>query len=153
MNLTSIHEDVLVWFLFSLSGLKIWCCHELRCGLQMRLRSCMAVAVAGSCSSDSTPPLGTSVSCRCGPKKAANKQANGKQRRKKKSFQATLLFSLASLIISFAREMQFTYTGLFLWLYNFFCDSVIWSVSPGWMGFKFIIRNKQGFQGTHGGKW
>ena len=37
----------------------------------MRLRSHMAVAVgwAGGCSSDVTPSLGTSICCRCGPKK------------------------------------------------------------------------------------
>ena len=32
--------------LASLSGLRIWCCHELWCRLQMRLGSCAAVAVA-----------------------------------------------------------------------------------------------------------
>ena len=32
--------------LASLSGSGIWCCHELRCRSQMRLRSCVAVAVA-----------------------------------------------------------------------------------------------------------
>ena len=54
-----------------LSGLKIWHCHELWCRLQLRLRSCIAVAVvqAGSYSSDLTPSLGTSICCRCGPKK------------------------------------------------------------------------------------
>ena len=39
--------------LTSLSGLRIWCCHELWCRLQMQIGS--HVAVAGSCSSDSTP--------------------------------------------------------------------------------------------------
>ena len=36
----------------------------------MQLRSCVTVAVvqAGSCSSESTPSLGTSTCCRCGPK-------------------------------------------------------------------------------------
>ena len=29
-----------------LSGLRIWCCHELWCRSQMRCRSCIAVAVA-----------------------------------------------------------------------------------------------------------
>ena len=33
-----------VWFLALLSGLRIRCCCELWCRLQMRLRSCMAVA-------------------------------------------------------------------------------------------------------------
>ena len=57
--------------LASLSGLRIWCCHEQWCRLQMWLRSRIVVAVAwaGSCSSDSTPSLGTSICCRRGPKK------------------------------------------------------------------------------------
>ena len=44
-----------------LSGLKIWRCCELWCGLQMRLGSCIAVVVvlAGGYSSDWTPSLGT----------------------------------------------------------------------------------------------
>ena len=54
-----------------LSGLGIRCCCELRCKSQTWLRSCVvvAVAVAGSYSSDSTPSLGTSICCGCGPKK------------------------------------------------------------------------------------
>ena len=45
-----------------LSGLKIQGCHKLRHGSQMPLGSCvaMAVAQAGSCSSDSTHSLGSS---------------------------------------------------------------------------------------------
>ena len=52
----------------SLSGSGIWYCHEL---LQMQLRSHIAVAVAqaGSCSSNSTPSLGTSLCHRCSPKR------------------------------------------------------------------------------------
>ena len=63
--------------LASLSGLCIWHCHELWSRSQMWLRSCVAVAVeqAGSCSSDSTPSLGTSTYCGCGPRKQ-NKQTN-----------------------------------------------------------------------------
>ena len=43
--------------LASPSGLRIWCCHELWCGSQTQLRSCVAVALvqAGGNSSDSTP--------------------------------------------------------------------------------------------------
>ena len=44
-------------FLASLRRLKIWCFHELRCWLQIRLGSSVAVAEASSCSSDSTPSL------------------------------------------------------------------------------------------------
>ena len=55
----------------SLSGLRIWRCLKLQRGSQMRLGSCVAVAVvqAGSCSSDSTPSLGTSICHQCGPRK------------------------------------------------------------------------------------
>ena len=46
MNLTSIHEDrTQVQSLASLSGLRTWCCHELCCRSQMRLRSGVAVAM------------------------------------------------------------------------------------------------------------
>ena len=43
-NQTSIHEDT-GSILALLSGLRIQLCHELWCGLQMWLRSCVAVAV------------------------------------------------------------------------------------------------------------
>ena len=55
------------------------------CRSQMRLRSCIAVAVAvaGSCSSDLTPSLGTSICRRCSPKKKKKKvqtvQESGKR--------------------------------------------------------------------------
>ena len=62
--------------LASLSGLGAWCCCELWCGSQTWLRSgvAVAVAVAGSCSSDSTPSLGTSMCLRGGPKKKKKKK-------------------------------------------------------------------------------
>ena len=44
-NLTSIHEDV-GQSLVSLHGLRIWCCRELWCRLQMWLGFGIAVAVA-----------------------------------------------------------------------------------------------------------
>ena len=52
-----------VWSLASLSGLRIWCCHELWCRLQKWFGSHVAVAVvwAGSCISSLTPSLGTSM--------------------------------------------------------------------------------------------
>ena len=52
-----------VQFLASISGLRIQHCCELWYRLPMWLRSCIAVAVvqASSCSSDSTPSLGTSI--------------------------------------------------------------------------------------------
>ena len=44
MNLT-ISMRTWVQSLASLSGLRIWCCHELWCKLQTQLGSCIAVAV------------------------------------------------------------------------------------------------------------
>ena len=72
-----------VWFLASLRGLRIWCCCELWCRLQMWLGPGIAVAVvwAGGYSSDSTPCLGTYICCGCDPKK-----------RKKKNFCRVLLW-------------------------------------------------------------
>ena len=54
-----------------LSGLRIWCCYELRHGPQRQPGSLAAVAVvqACSCSSDSTTSPRISICCRCGPKK------------------------------------------------------------------------------------
>ena len=60
-----------VRLLASLSGFRIWHCHELWCRSQTLLRSCIAVAVglASSYSSNSTTGLGISICHRCGPKK------------------------------------------------------------------------------------
>ena len=59
-----------------LSGLRIWRCCELWCRSQTELGSCVAEAVAqaGSCSSDSTPSLGTYVCCKYGLKKLKKKE-------------------------------------------------------------------------------
>ena len=77
MNPTSIHENVGL-----LSDLTQWVKDlVLLCRSQTWLGSCVAVAVAwaGSCSSDSTPHLGTSKCCGGGPKKTKNKNSyNGK---------------------------------------------------------------------------
>ena len=77
MSPTGTHEDA-VQSLASLSGLKIWHCPKLRRRLHMQLRSCDAVAVvkAGSCTSDWTPSLGTSLCHKCHPKKSKNTQIN-----------------------------------------------------------------------------
>ena len=75
--------------LASFSGLRIWHCHDLRCRSQTWLGSGIAVAVAvvqaGSCSSDQTPSLGTSICCGCGPKKT-------KDKKKKKSIQPLVYY-------------------------------------------------------------
>ena len=57
-----------VWSLTSISGLRIWCCHELWCRSQKQLVSCSAVAVVWAGSSDSSRSLGTSICRRCSPK-------------------------------------------------------------------------------------
>ena len=60
----------------SLNGLRIWCCHELCCRLQTRLRSgiAMAVAMASNYDSDFTPSLETSICCGCSPKRQKKKR-------------------------------------------------------------------------------
>ena len=70
IDLTSIHEDVAL-----LSRLRIQCCCELWGRSQVtgaRLGSSVSVAVAkaGSYSSDSTPSQETAICRRCDPKKA-----------------------------------------------------------------------------------
>ena len=69
-NLASIMR-IQIRSLASLSGLRIWCCLELWCRSQMWLGSCVAMSVVyvGSCSSISTPSLGTYMCCGYGPKK------------------------------------------------------------------------------------
>ena len=73
--------------LASLSGLTIWCCHELWCRSQTWLGSPIA-------SSNSIPSLGTSVCCGCGPKKQKiflifknlkNKRSKSRSRRNRRS--------------------------------------------------------------------
>ena len=73
-----------VRFLALLCGLRIHRCHEPWRRSQTQLRSDVAVAVsqASSYSSDLIPRLGTSVCCKCGPKKQK------KKKRKKMYFQS-----------------------------------------------------------------
>ena len=74
MNLTRNHE--IAGVISGLSGLRIWCCHELWCRSQTWLGSDVAVVVAqaGSCSSNRIPTLGISVCRRCSPKKQLKKK-------------------------------------------------------------------------------
>ena len=75
--------------LVPLSGLWIWCCCELWCRSETWLGSGVAVAVvyAGSCSSDLTPSLGTSMCRECGPKKTNQSTNKNKRKQKKKDQQ------------------------------------------------------------------
>ena len=70
--------------LASLSGLRTRHCRELWCGLQMQLRSRVAVAVvsARSCISDLTLSVGTSICCKWGPKKKAKKKKREREKDK-----------------------------------------------------------------------
>ena len=68
MNPTSIQERMQVQSLASLSGSGI----AVSCGVG--LGSYIAVAVAGSCSFDFTPGLGTSIPRRCGLKSKKKKK-------------------------------------------------------------------------------
>ena len=58
-----------VWSLALLSRLRIRGRHELQGRSQMQLGSHVAVAMAGTWISNSTPNLRTSMCCRCSPKK------------------------------------------------------------------------------------
>ena len=64
--------------LASLGRLRIQCCHELCCRSQMWLGSGVAVAVvsAGSCSSNSTPSLGTSICAGTALKRKGKRNVN-----------------------------------------------------------------------------
>ena len=68
--------------LASLSELRIRCCREVWCRLQMWLGSCIAMAVvqARSHSSNWTPSQGTSKCHRCSPKKTKNKNKKTKNK-------------------------------------------------------------------------
>ena len=67
-----------VWSLASLSGSGIWRCHELWCRSWLGCLIAVAVVQAGSCSSNTTPSLGTSICYKYGPKKQ-NKWKTPKQ--------------------------------------------------------------------------
>ena len=66
------------------SRLRIWHCHELWYRSHLQFGSgVVAVAYAGSCSSDSTPSLGTSICHKCGSKKIRKKEGRKDGSRKR----------------------------------------------------------------------
>ena len=73
--------------LASLSGLRIWYCHELWCMLQTWLGSGVAVALASSYTSNSTHSLGTSICRECVLKQRKKTRKKQKQNKKKTTFQ------------------------------------------------------------------
>ena len=66
-----------------LTGLRNQCCCELWCSSQTWLRSwaVLSLAVAGSCSSDSTSSLGTTICHRRRPKKQESKRSRKRERK------------------------------------------------------------------------
>ena len=101
--------------LASLSGLRMQCCRQLWCRSQTWLGSDIAVAVAGSRTSNQTPRLGTSIWCRCGPKKQ-------KKKRKKKtrsSPQMTTVLMSTDLFYNYYWAQYFVkYEALFFIIAN-----------------------------------
>jgi len=98
--------------LASFSELRIWPCCELWCRSQMWLRSHVAVAVAkaGSCSSNLTPSLGTSICHRFCPKKEKKMgwETSGKHQLKPHSSLHDILRRMnnTSVIIQLARTTK-----------------------------------------------
>ena len=121
MNPTGNHE--VTGSMASLTGLRIQHCYELWCESQTRLGSATAVALAeaGSCSSDWTPSLGTSICRKCGPEKCKNKQKTPQKQKQKeinkensstKSLLSIKLF--VDLIIQLYLDIQWVIFGLLI---------------------------------------
>ena len=67
---TQLSMKMQVGSLASLSGLRIWHCHELSelwVTYPAWILSCCGCGIDGSCSLHSTPSLGTTICHRCGP--------------------------------------------------------------------------------------
>ena len=96
MALQSIRTQV--QSLALLSGLGIQHCCKLWCRSKKRFRSGVAVAVAqaGSCSSNSSPSQGTSIRRGCGHKKTKRREGkiqNYKETRQEKEWYTTKVYS------------------------------------------------------------
>ena len=110
-----------LWSVASLSGLRISQYHELWCRSQTHLGFRVAVAVvqAGSCSSDWTPNLGTSMCHGCGTKKKRFVYLRNNLTQKLLSFR--LFFgwensSLMDIFISLLSNVWFH-----IWYCNWYC--------------------------------
>ena len=85
--------------LASLRGLRIWHCHELWYRMQTQLGSGIAVAVASSCSSNSTPHLGTSICHRCSPKRQTDRQKESGRERARRREEGRKEAPVTSLVV------------------------------------------------------
>ena len=102
-----------------LSGLNIWCCHELWCRWKTQLGSDMAVAVAVAYtrgySSNMTPSLRTSICRRYGPKKTKER----KREKERKNMQGSSHDGSAETIWLASMKMQVwsltLISGLTIW--------------------------------------
>ena len=85
--------------LASLGGLRIQCCRELWCRSQTWLSSGVAMVVvqAGSCSSDSSPSLGTSIATGVALKRQKNKT---KQKKTPAWFRSVIGSSLGGAVVN-----------------------------------------------------
>ena len=101
-----------------LSELRIWYFHELWCRSQVRLRSGAAVAVAwaGSYSSDSTPSLRTSIWPECGPKRKKKDAEKSNERRR--GFRVRQIYVQ---VLDLPLTSCVTLDGLFKLIFSFFC--------------------------------
>ena len=89
-----------------LSGLMIRCCRELWCSLQMQLGSGVAVAVAGSYSSNLTPSLGTSIYCGCDPKKNKRQKILGRCISVQINFDSSFWYILSRIISNYKNSIE-----------------------------------------------
>ena len=112
-----------------LSGLRIWCCHKIQCISQMWLGSGVAVAVvlAGSCSSNSSPSFGTSyATAMTGARLVTDRQGWLREYSTCAAAQSNLLRRVPSLVWCLAVTklkflMIFLNIGSYVFVFVLFC--------------------------------